>query len=98
MVKHIVMWNFLDEAEGRTKEENLKLVKEQLEGLAGIIREIRHIEVGISFNPDGYDAILYSEFDSREALEIYQNHPAHKEVAGYIAKIKTARVAGDYFL
>ena len=33
MIKHIVMWNFADEAEGADKATNLKLVRDALLGL-----------------------------------------------------------------
>ena len=33
MVRHIVLWNLAEEAEGRSKAENAALLKEKLEGL-----------------------------------------------------------------
>lgn len=96
MVKHIVMWKFLDAAEGKSKAENLIIIKEKLEGLTDFIPQIKYMEVGVNFTPGGYDAVLYSEFDSPEDLELYQNHPAHRAIADYIGKIRTDRVVGDY--
>ena len=96
MVKHIVMWKLLDHAEGKSKEENIAYIKDRLEGLKDVIPQIRFIEVRANFNPNGFDAVLYSEFDSPEDLDIYTNHPAHKAVAEYVAKIRTDRVVGDY--
>jgi hypothetical protein len=98
MVKHIVMWKLLDFAEGNTKEENIKIIREKLEGLKSIIPEISFLEVGTNFNPSGYDAVLNSEFNSPEELETYQNHPSHKEVSAFIAKVRIDRVVVDYIL
>ena len=99
MVKHIVMWKFKDFAEGKSKEENFNFVKESLENLPGLIPEIKFIEVGRNFNADSdFDAVLYSEFDSPEDLEIYQNHPEHKKVSQYVAKIRGERIVGDYIV
>ncbi len=98
MIKHIVMWKFKDEAEGRTKAENCRYIKERLEALPPIISRIRKLEVGINFNTSAmaFDMALYSEFDSQEDLEIYQNHPEHKKVSEYVTKVREARAVADY--
>jgi len=99
MVKHIVMWKLKDFAEGRSKSENIKYIKEMLEALPGVIKEIKFIEVGENINADrSYDAVLYSEFETPEDLEIYQNHPEHKKVSGYVSKVREARIVGDYII
>lgn len=98
MIKHIVMWKLKNFAEGKTKEENFKFIKESLENLADLIPEIKFIEVGKNINnsDSAFDAVLYSEFDSPEDLEIYQNHPEHKKISEYVTKIRDKRVVGDY--
>jgi len=99
MVKHIVMWKLKEFAEGKSKDENIKFIKSELENLVNLITQIKHLEVGKNILPDiDYDAVLYSEFESVEDLEIYQNHPEHKKVAAYIAKIRDGRIAGDYIV
>ena len=98
-VKHIVMWKLKDFAEGKSKEENIIFIKSQLENLIDIIPQIKHLEVGKNILPNEiYDAVLYSEFDSFEDLEIYQNHPEHKKISAYVAKIRDDRIAGDYMI
>ena len=98
-VKHIVMWKFKDFAEGKSKEENIIFIKSQLENLINIIPEIKHLEVGRNILSDEiYDAVLYSEFDSLEDLEIYKNHPEHKKISAYVSKIRDDRIAGDYMI
>ncbi|MCL2772509.1 MAG: Dabb family protein [Oscillospiraceae bacterium] len=97
MVKHIVMWKIKDFAEGKTKEENIKYIKESLENLVNLIPEIKLLEVGVSLEP-GFDAVLYSEFNSLPDLQIYQNHPEHKKIAEYIGKVREERVCGDYII
>ena len=70
-----------------------------MENLKNIIPELKKIEVGINHPDapqDNYDIVLYCEFDSLKDLDIYQNHPEHKRVAGYIGKVRTSRVAVDY--
>lgn len=65
MVKHVVAWKLKDEAEGNNKEKNAKIIKENLERLKDVIKEIKHIEVGININTSNaaFDLVLYSEFE-----------------------------------
>ena len=99
MVKHIVMWKLKDFAEGKSKDENIKIIKSELENLIHLIPQIKFLEVGKNILPNAdYDAILYSEFESTEDLDIYQNHPEHKKTAAYVAKVRDARIAGDYII
>jgi hypothetical protein len=93
------MWKLKDFAEGRSREENIKYIKGELEALKNIIKEIKFIEVGANINADkSYDAVLYSEFETPEDLEIYQNHPAHKKVSEYVGKVRESRIVGDYII
>lgn len=99
MIKHIVMWKIKDFAEGKSREENIAYIKSRLENLADIIPQIKFLEVGKNINPAAdYDAVLYSEFDSPEDLEIYQNHPEHKKISEYVSKIRDARTVVDYII
>ena len=41
MFKHIVMWRFIDGANGKSKKEHALWVKENLEALVGVVPEIR---------------------------------------------------------
>ena len=99
MIKHIVFWQLEDYAEGKSKAENARIIKEGLEALKDRIPRLRKIEVGIN-HPDApqgnYDVALYCELDSMADLDTYQNHPDHQAVAAYIGKVKKARVAVDY--
>jgi hypothetical protein len=99
MVKHIVMWRFKEEAEGKTKAENIAIVKEELLALKGKIPQITDdFEVGINFTETdtAYDAVLVSSFKSREDLLAYRNDPRHKAAAAYNKKVRSERVVVDY--
>ncbi|HEX3019548.1 MAG TPA: Dabb family protein [Chitinispirillaceae bacterium] len=98
MVKHIVMWKLIDSYEGKNKVENSRIIKEKIEALKAIIPQIKEVEVGININSSdaAYDLCLYSVFDSREDLDIYQNHPEHQKVAAFVAKVKIQRTVCDY--
>lgn len=98
MVKHIVVWTLKDFAEGNDKQYNALKVKELLESMRGKIPGLQHIEVGINFTVEEgcADVVLYSELDSREALECYQNHPIHVAVKGFIKNVRSERQVIDY--
>ena len=99
MIKHVVCFQLADEAEGKTKAENARIIKEGLENLVNFIPQSKKIEVGINCpdTPDtNYDVLLYCEFDSVADLNIYQEHPEHKKVGAYIGKVKIGRVCVDW--
>ncbi len=99
MIKHIVFFELVESANGKSKAEHALVIKEELENLVHLIPEILKIEVGINHADapqSNFDIALYSEFESFDALNVYQEHPAHKRVAAYIGSVKTSRAAVDY--
>ena len=99
MVKHIVFFRLLDEAEGKSKAENAKIIKAGLESLTDKVPCLKQIEVGINipYAPQtDYDLVLTCLFDTWEDLNTYATHPEHLKVASYIGKCKSMRAACDY--
>ena len=98
MIKHIVMWKLKESHGGHTKSELALELKKRLEALAETISEIKEIEVGINFNPSdaACDVVLYSSFETKEDLEIYQKHPDHVKVAEFVSEVRTDRAVVDY--
>ena len=99
MIKHIVFFRLADEAEGKTKMENAQIIKQGLMSLLDKVPVLKFERVGINIpnaKKTDYDICLECEFASWEDVDIYQNHPEHLKVAGYIAKCRTARAAVDY--
>jgi len=95
MIKHVVMWKL---QEGGDKAAGAALLKERLESLNGKIPGLLHLEVGIDFvqADTSYDVVLYSELESREALDVYQQHPEHQAVVPLVRELAASRVAVDY--
>lgn len=81
-----------------SREENAKAIKQKLEDLNGKIEGCIRLEVGFDFlrSPESIDVVLYSEFESREALEHYMGHPLHKAVMPFIAEARSERRVVDY--
>ncbi|MCJ8173158.1 Dabb family protein [Clostridium botulinum] len=98
MIKHIVMWKLKEFAEGKSKLENANIIKINLENLKHRIDEVKLIEVGVNINnsQQAYDVVLYSEFETIEDLNLYQNHPDHLKVGEFINEVKEDRIVTDY--
>jgi len=93
MVKHIVLYTL---KEGIEKESAIKTIASLLEPLVGKIPGLLHLEVRQAFR--GMDYALYSEFESREALEAYAQHPLHLEAKEHFFSWLDSRVCADYDL
>lgn len=97
MIRHIVLWRL----KGDTSEEknrHASEIKAALEALNGRIPGLIRLEVGIDFirSEESSDIALYSEFESREALDVYQAHPEHLKVMPLVKAARTERRAVDY--
>ncbi|ARN74931.1 Dabb family protein [Oceanicoccus sagamiensis] len=98
MIKHVLLFRIKDGVEGRSKAESIAQAKTLIEGMNGKIPGLIKVEVGVDFSdsPDSADMTLYSEFESREALQVYAGHPEHKAVLPFIKSIISERRLIDY--
>ena len=92
MIKHIVVYTL---KEGVNKPEAIEIVRSQLEPLVGVIPGLTHMEIRATYQ-GGMDYALYSEFESKEALENYAVHPAHLAAKEHFWHFLDTRVAADY--
>ena len=91
MVKHIVLYNLKPEYE---KDSTVKFIASTLEPLVGKIPGLLHLEVRRTFQ--GMDYALYSEFESKEAMVTYAEHPLHLAAKDQFFHMLDSRVAADY--
>ncbi|TLU83378.1 MAG: Dabb family protein [Chlorobium sp.] len=98
MVRHIVIWQLKEFAEGNSRETNAVIIKEKLEALQGKIPGLLGIQVGIDFSRTGNsgDIVLYSEFADRDALDVYQENPEHLALKPFIGLVTSERRLVDY--
>ena len=92
------MWNIKEEI-SKIEQATIKAnVKGNLEGLVGKISGLEKIDVVIEpFAGSTHDMLLVSEFVSKEALEIYKDHPEHVRVADtYVRPYTCDRVCYDW--
>ena len=98
MVKHIVMFRFMEQADGRSKAENIQIAKNMLEKLQGVVPTLKSSEVQVNdgSNPTNYDLILIADYDNYSDLAEYIVHPAHKAVGEFMKKVRLDRACVDY--
>ena len=98
MVKHVVFWKLKEELAGAQREQVLRRIKDGFEALLGVIPGMTHIEIGVdvSRGADSADIVLYSEFESRAALDGYQNHPGHLGMVPVVREWRVERRVVDY--
>jgi hypothetical protein len=97
LIKHIVMWNIRGSTPAE-KSHSIAQLQRSFESLRGRIPGLLHLEVGIDSSRIDYacDVVLYSEFDSQEALDDYAFHPEHQRVKRELADLRIARHQVDY--
>ena len=100
MIRHLVMWRFLESAEGNSKAENIRIATEKLYALVPKISEIRKMEIGadVSHTAASMDMALITEFETLDTLHTYAVHPEHLAVAEFMKKVTESRVVLDYEL
>ncbi|MBS7242488.1 Dabb family protein [Treponema sp.] len=93
MVKHIIIWTLKEMPEDE-KAKVKEGIKSGLEGLKGLVPQIKDIKVVIDHLPSSTgDLMLDSTFESAEDLAGYSKHPAHVAVANEKVRPYTANRA-----
>ena len=101
MIRHIVMFSCKEQAEGRSKAENVARTKAMLEELPQKISLIRSSRVELNApgaSEDNCDLLLISDFDSLEDLEAYRIHPDHVAVGTFMRPLRISRASVDFVL
>ena len=92
MVKHIVIYTL---KEGTERDAAVELIRSVLEPLVGVIPGLTKMEIRSCYQ-GGMDYALYSEFESKEALAAYADHPAHQAAKAHFWELLDSRVCPDY--
>ena len=93
MVKHIIIWTLKEMPEDE-KAKVKEGIKSGLEGLKGLVPQIKDIRVVIDNPPSSTgDLMLDSTFESAEDLAGYSKHPSHVAVANEKVRPYTANRA-----
>ncbi len=95
MVQHIVMWRLKEELTDAEKLVAKNTMKQKLEALVGVVEGLQSLKVGFNYKEGYYDLCLVSIHDSKEALDIYANHPEHVKVKEYVHSVVMDRTFCD---
>lgn len=97
MIRHVVSWK-LAAADDALRVEQAAEIARRLNALDGVVPELLSISAGANAAyPDAnWDVALVADFASVAAIEAYQVHPAHEEVAAFIRSVVSSRVAVDF--
>ena len=97
MIKHIVMWNLRGDTPAE-KRDCIAQLQRSFESLRGRIPGLLHLEIGVDSSRIDYacDVVLYSEFESQEALDGYAVHPEHQRVKRELGDLRIARHQVDF--
>ena len=92
MVKHIVVYTL---KEGVNKAEAVEIIRSALEPLVGVIPGLLTMQIRRTYQGN-MDYALYSEFENRQALADYRNHPAHLAAKEKFHHFLNTRIAADF--
>ena len=97
MVKHIILWKLKEEY---NNDEIKQGIKSGLEGLKGKIDGLLEIRVQLDkLESSNADVMLYSVFESEEALKGYAVNPIHIKVAdGNVRPFTETRLCMDFYV
>ena len=98
MIKHIVCWKLRNRMKPFAENSDAMAIKAALEDLRGKSPGLLHLEVGFDFSgkDTAGDIVLYSEFETKETLAAYQEHPAHVAVGKIVRPRTCERRMIDY--
>ncbi|WP_300555264.1 Dabb family protein [Limnohabitans sp. Rim8] len=98
MIRHIVMWNLKDHAEGADKASNLQKAKALLLSCAEVVPGIQAFEVATA--TPGMDCtndlVLHMLLDDAQVLAAYQNHPQHLAIKPFMKAVVLERRCMDF--
>ena len=98
MIRHIVMWNLHELAEGADKAANLAKARGLLMSCAQVVPGIHSFEVACA-SPGldcTNDLVLHMLVEDAQVLSDYQSHPAHLAIKPFIKSIVSERRCMDY--
>lgn len=97
MVKHIVMFQFQEQIAPEQRRQIGQEVKQRTEALVDIIPGIQSLQVQLApVGTSTHHILLEGIFDSQEALQQYQVHPAHVSIGDVLKQACQQRACFDY--
>lgn len=97
MIRHLVMWKLATQ-DPQERAAQVAELAQRFGALVGVIdgTERIHIRGDLGETDGNWDVVLDADYRDRDALEAYQSHPAHVEVAAYVRSLVVSRACVDW--
>ncbi len=97
MIKHIIIWDLKDGLSEGEKAECSAKIKNDLEGLLGVVEGLQDVRVYTDLLPSSNgDITLECLLNDEATLAAYAVHPAHVAVKEYIGTVVKGRKCADF--
>lgn len=97
-LRHVVAWR-LATADPAQRAEQAAEITSRLTALRDAVPAVLDLYAGPDVVAGGnWDVALVADFDDRDALQQYIDHPDHQQVASYIRSVIAERAAVDFEL
>ncbi len=99
MFKHYAMWKLKDDADGKTKEEIIRILREELFTLGEKIPEVKRLEFAVNLHEGegAYDVIVCSVFQSQEEFaQKWGQHPGHEAYLELLERYREGWIIVNY--
>lgn len=99
MIKHIVMFKLSENAEGKTRKENLDTALNMLKNfkdMIPVIKDFKAVSNSADAPDSNYDLALICDFENIDDLNAYQTHPEHLKFGKFITQVRESRACIDY--
>ena len=96
MIRHICMFKLKED----NKAANLAEMLERVQTLK-MIPQVKGFQVVCNDDDmpqSNYEVALIFDFDNAEDLQVYQEHPLHREFGAFVGQIRELRACIDYRL
>lgn len=99
MIKHIVMFKLSENAEGKTRKENLDTALDMLKNfkdMIPVIKDFKAVSNSADAPDSNFDLALICDFENIDDLNAYQTHPEHLKFGKFITQVRESRACIDY--
>ena len=99
MLRRVVLWR-LKAQEAEQKALDAGTIKRALESMRGKIPGMLNLQVGINEIPskDAADVVMIVDFESVDALAVYETHPVHEQVKPMVGPLREERRVVEYHI
>jgi hypothetical protein len=97
MIRHLVLWRLASD-DPAERARNVAEMSERFGALVGVIDGLERLAIrsDVGDTEGNWDVVLDGDYRDAAALEGYQVHPAHQEVAVFVRSVVAERACIDF--